>query len=205
MKSVWKKYGAHESLIARHPLSVNLKVSEPGLSGSVSEPAGAWESETGEIIWDNTDSSNAVFKVKTPSARVAAGYIGGKAIELENATVEMDTTPFNWATVTITSLDGKPLEESSRILLAAAGRAENTAMKWNEEKTTVGTGWGDAPTMVEGIPARLIFRDMDKFSVYSLDPAGNRITEVPVFKKGKNQSFSIGAQYKTLWYIIVRE
>jgi hypothetical protein len=36
----------------------------------------------------------------------------------------MDTTPFNWATVAITSLDGKPLEESSRILLVAAGRAE---------------------------------------------------------------------------------
>ncbi len=205
MKSIWKKYGAHESLITRHPISVNLKASEPGLSGAVSEPAGAWESETGEIIWDNTDSSNAVFKVKAPSARIAAGYIGGKAIELKNVTVEMDTTPSNWATVTITSLDGKPLEESSRVLLAAAGRAENTAMKWNKEKTTVGTGWGDSPTRVEGIPARLIFRDMGKFRVHSLDPAGNRMTEVPVFKRGKNQSFSIGAQYKTLWYIMARE
>ncbi|HNR40666.1 MAG TPA: hypothetical protein PKL65_00410 [Bacteroidales bacterium] len=204
MRSVWKKYGAHESLIALHRMDVNMEASNPGLSESVSEPAGPWESDTGEIIWDNNDSSNAVFKVKTPSARVAAGYIGGKAVELGSITVEMDATPFNWATVTITSLDGKPLEVSSRILLSAAGRAENTDMKWNEGKTTVGSGWGEAPTKVEGIPARLVFRDMDRFRVHSLDPAGNRVTEVPVLKRGRNQSFDIDAGYRTLWYIIVR-
>jgi hypothetical protein len=46
---------------------------------------------------------------------------------------------------------------------------------------------------------------MEKISVYALDPAGNQGSEVPVSKRGGELSFGIGAQYKTLWYIITRQ
>jgi hypothetical protein len=46
---------------------------------------------------------------------------------------------------------------------------------------------------------------MDKFSVNALDPAGNQITELKVSKKAGAYVINIGAQYKTLWYIITRE
>jgi hypothetical protein len=45
---------------------------------------------------------------------------------------------------------------------------------------------------------------MNKFKVNALDPSGNPGTEIAVTKKGEDQSFGIGAQYKTLWYIITR-
>ena len=89
-------------------------------------------------------------------------------------------------------------------MLVAAGRVENTDMKWNENHTTVGGEWGKSPTRAEGIPAKLIFRDMEKFSVHALDAAGNQIEEIKVSNKSGEQSFDIGAQYKTLWYILTR-
>jgi hypothetical protein len=57
----------------------------------------------------------------------------------------------------------------------------------------------------EGIPAKLIFRDMDKFTIHSLDAAGNKVAEIKVSKKGSDRSFNIGSQHNTLWYILTRK
>jgi hypothetical protein len=46
---------------------------------------------------------------------------------------------------------------------------------------------------------------MEKFKVFILDPNGNIGNEVNVHKKGAQQSFTIGAQHKTLWYLLKRE
>jgi len=206
MNSIWEEAGAPRELCILYPMAVNVKAAgETELSAPVQDPQGVWESETREIIWDNRDSLQATFKINAPSARAAIGYIGGKSIELGNVTIAMDKTPNNWATITINSLDGKPIENSARILLVAAGRVENSGWQWNQDSTSLGANWGNAPTRAEGIPAGFTFRDMDLFSVRALDPAGNPGTEIPVNKRGKTISFGIGAQYKTLWYILTRE
>ena len=169
------------------------------------KPSGEWISETSEIIWDNTDSTRAVFRIDAPAAKGAIGYIGGRRIELGNLTIEMDSIPGNWAAITLTSLDGKPIEESSKILIVAAGKAENTGWQWNENKTSLGGNWGNAPTRVEGIPAKLTFSNMYKFKIRPLDAYRKPGEEIPVNRKGKNHSVGIGAQYKTLWYLIERD
>ncbi len=204
MKYVWNDAGLYPGLVIQRPVNVNTAATEFGLSEKITATDGPWESETGQIIWDTRDSANAVYRINSPAAKAAIGYIGGKIIDLGNLTIAMDTTRYNWATITATSLDGKPLEVSSRILLAAAGRVENTGWKWDAAKTTLGGDWGKAPTMAEGIPAEIIFRNTSGFKVSALDPAGNPVTDVPVLKKGDEQFFGIGAQYKTLWYIITR-
>ncbi|MBG0858902.1 MAG: hypothetical protein IQL11_05320 [Bacteroidales bacterium] len=205
MNYIWDEAGSESALTLLHPVSVDTDATELKLSEKTDKPEGTWISETGEISWDNNDSINAVFKVNAPAARAAIGYIGGKNIDLGTVSVQMDTTTHNWATITLTSLDGKPLEESSKVLLVAAGRVENTGWKWDEKFTTLGGNWGKAPTRAEGIPAKLIFRDMDKFKVYALDPAGKEITEIDVRKERGDQVLNIGAQYETLWYILTRE
>jgi hypothetical protein len=205
MNLIWDTAGSTNALTILHPISVDTKSAELKLSENVTNPDGPWVSETGEITWENSDSSRAVFMINAPAARAAIGYIGGRDIELGTVSIQMDTTRFNWATITLTALDGKPLEESSKILLVAAGRVENTNWKWDEKFTTLGAEWGESPTLAEGIPARLIFRDMDKFSVHALDPAGNQVKELKVSKKGGAQVINIGAQYKTLWYILTRQ
>jgi len=203
MNYIWEEAGSDYSLTLS-PLEVDTKATRLELSEKVVAPEGAWVSETGEISWENQDSLNAVYKVTSPSARVAAGYLGGKSVALGSVTVEMDTTKHNWATITLTSLDGKPVETSSKILLVAAGRVENTEMIWDEKHTTVGAEGGKAPSLAEGIPARILFSKMDKFSVFALDPTGKETIELEVGRRGGNQVINIGAQYKTIWYIIKR-
>lgn len=205
MNYIWEEAGAADALVILRPMNVNVKAKELKVTEKVDKPSGPWVSETGEIIWDNADSAKAVFKINAPSAKAAVGYIGGQIIDLGNVTVAMDTTPYNWSAITLTALDGKPVEESSKILLVAAGRVENKDMKWDEKKTTVGGEWGNAPTTAEGIPALLTFRNMKEFTVKSLDPSGNTVKEITVKKKRGELSFGIGAQYRTLWYLITRE
>ena len=204
MNYIWDDAGSVNALTLMHPISVDTKAPELKLSESITKPAGPWVSETNEITWENSDSINAVFKVNAPASRAAVGYIGGKSIDLGSVSVQMDPTKNNWATITITSLDGKPVEESSKVLVVAAGRVENTGWKWDDKFTTLGGDWGKAPSRAEGIPAMLVFKGMNKFSVHALDPAGKEMTEVKVIKKGGDQIVNIGAQYKTLWYILER-
>ena len=205
MRYIWEEAGAPAALIALRPMNVKIGGSELKLSEQVAKPTGEWISETGEIKWDNTDSTRAVFRIDAPAAKGAIGYIGGRRIDLGNVSIEMDSIPGNWAAITLTSLDGKSIEESSRILLVAAGKAENTDWQWNENKTSLGRNWGNAPTRVEGIPAKFVFSNMDKFKIRPLDAYRNPGDEIPVTRKGKNLSFGIGAQYKTLWYLIGRD
>lgn len=205
MRYIWEEAEAPSGLISMRPMDIIIGRNELKLSEPVKEPEGPRVSETGEIIWDNSDSTQALFKINAPSAKAVIGYSGGRKTDLGNITISVDSTPNNWAAITLTSLDWKPIEESSKILLVAAGSAENTDWQWNEKKTSLGRNWGKAPTRVEGIPAWFAFRNMPKFRVQLLDPAGNPGDYIPVSRKGNEITFGIGAQYKTLWYIISRE
>ena len=90
------------------------------------------------------------------------------------------------------------------MLLAASGNVENTGMGWNADHTSVGTRWGTAPTICEGISTRVTLAVMPKRAkVYALDGAGARAGEVPVSVAGGKFSFEIGPRFKTLWYEIV--
>jgi hypothetical protein len=202
---VWKKAGAIDALTLMRRTEVDITDDELKLSENITSPEGIWSSESGELMWDHRDSLQSIFTIDAPAAKAAAGYIGGKSIELDKVTVEMDTIPGNWGVITLTAIDGKPLDESSNILLVAAGKAENTDMGWNDEKNSVGTDWGTAPSIVEGIPAKITLLEMDDLKMFALDSAGNRGNEISIMHRKGNQVIHIGAQYKTLWYLLNRE
>lgn len=205
MNEIWEASGAPAALTVIHPMNVSLEAEQFSLSANVSEPDGRWVSDTDELAWDNRDSLHSVFIINSTSAKAAVGYIGGERIELGDVTIAMDSTVYNWATITLTSLDGRPIRESSRILLVAAGRLENTHMGWNQDSTSVSDKWGTSPTRVEGIPAKVVLKGMNPFKVVAMDAAGHAGPAVNVGREGDEQSFNIGAQYRTLWYMLLRE
>ncbi|MFC2123784.1 hypothetical protein ACFLU5_03145 [Bacteroidota bacterium] len=202
---VWKKAGAIDALTLMQRTEVDITGDNLELTEQVTPPDGSWESETGELIWDNRDSLQSIFTIDAPAAKAAIGYIGGKSIELDKVTIGMDTIPGNWGAITLTAIDGKPLDASSNILLVAAGKAENTNMGWNEEKNSVGTNWGTSPSIVEGIPAKITLLEMEDLKMFTLDSAGNRGSELSIVHRKGNQEIHIGAQHKTLWYLLTRD
>ncbi len=157
----------------------------------------------GRAVWDATDAASAHVVVNTPATRAAWGLIGGKTFDLGGVQLAMGSVERNYATVVLTSLDGKPLETTGRILLAAVGSATNPGMKWNETRTSVGQDWGTGPSEVNGIPAELTL-PRGPARMFALDGRGERQAEIPASDGATGTRFKLGPEHRTLWYEIVK-
>ena len=106
----------------------------------------------------------------------------------------------NFAAVTLTPTDGKPLAASRRLLLTLAGKVENQDMVWNADRTSVGDQWGHGPTVAEGIPATVTLKTSAARRVWALDGTGKRVQEVPATYANGAVTFTVGPMYNTLWF-----
>ena len=105
--------------------------------------------------------------------------------------------------VQLTVMDGDDFKSARRILITATGKAANTDMKWTSDAhESVGRNWGRAPSLVEGIAAKITLPVSDKkMKAWALDERGHRRDEVPM----KEGIIEIGPQYRTLWYEVATE
>jgi hypothetical protein len=165
-------------------------------------PQGKRLSSTNEIAWDATDPTTATYTVNAPAVRAAVGYVGRRDVVLGDVSIRVTKAEKDWASVAVGALDGKPVGESSRVLIVAAGRTENSNMGWNEDRTSVSRQWGNAPTVVEGISAKI--RLPGDASVAALDAAGRPTAKIPTRNTVGGTEVEIGPQYKTLWYAVTR-
>ena len=151
------------------------------------------------LRWDD----KTPFRLDVPAAKVLVGRCTGERHDFQGASFDVAANASGFAAFALTAMDGKPLAESRRMLLAVAGNVENTGMGWNERRTSVGTNWGTAPTVCEGIEARVTVSTVAKTAtVYALDGKGRRVREVPSTLKDGALSFQTGTDFATLWYEI---
>ncbi|NIA15134.1 MAG: hypothetical protein GWP08_13765 [Nitrospiraceae bacterium] len=160
-------------------------------------------STTGQIRWDSTVKERASYTVNAPAVRAAVGYIMGRELQLGDMRIHVTKAESGWATVAAGALDGKPLAESSKILVVAVGRVENSNMGWNADRTSVGRHLGTAPTVAEGISA--VLRIPGGMKVAALDEAGNPKAEVASTFHDGALEFQIGPEHETLWYAVTPE
>ena len=200
VSALWQEAGfALPSVLARR---VALRFARSGAL-VVSEKTEDIQPEPGPIVWDASDPKRAAFTVNAPSVCAAVGFIAGQKIKLGDVTIEVSQTQTNWASVALAALDAKPIAESGRLLLVAAGRVENTGMGWDEKRTTLARRWGSEPTIAEGIAATVTLARRGEAKVCALDAAGMRQSDVPTKPgPGGRIALKIGPEYKTLWYLI---
>jgi hypothetical protein len=75
------------------------------------------------------DWSNRVFRIDTPRSQAAVGFFNGSStVDLQNVTISCTNA---YAAVLATSLDGKPIASSDRVLLQAA--TEHRPYGWREQ------------------------------------------------------------------------
>jgi hypothetical protein len=154
--------------------------------------------DNNQMVWDITEEGRGVVTIFSESSRGVIGYGGGKKFALRDITVEPgDTVQNGWSTITVNSF-GKSF------LVTATGLAENTGMVWkNAEKSSVGRDWGSAPSMVEGVSAKITFGNVPqraKVIAYALDERGARREPVQVERPGNGVILNIGPKWKTIWY-----
>lgn len=161
-------------------------------------------SDTGELCWDLREKGRGVVTVDAARSKAVVGFGGGKRFELGGVVIEPGPTlQAGWSVVSVTAMDGGFAKPPCRMLVTATGEAENTRMGWKgPERNTVGRDWGEAPTLVEGIPARITVPFAARsVAAWALDERGRRGEPLEVKADAAGRAVvAIGPERKTLWY-----
>jgi hypothetical protein len=165
-----------------------------------------YASDTGELLWDLGNRQRGVVTVDTPKSKAVIGYGGGKRFALGGVVIEPgDTAQDGWCTVTLTAMEGNLSTGPARLLFTATGLTENTGMKWKSAaKDSVGRDWGKAPSLVEGVPARLTLPfPAARLQAWALDERGQRKAALTVQSGGDDKALlALEPAKQTLWYEI---
>ena len=145
-------------------------------------------------------ASGGQYQATLSSGECVVGYVGGQTVTLENNTLTFPKFGNNFAAMTLTAMDQQPLNKSQKLLLTLVGKVENQGMGWNADRTSVGDQWGLGPTMAEGIPATVTLKTNGPRTVWALDGTGARKQSVPSTYAHGTLTFTVGPQFKTLWY-----
>ncbi|HVZ27649.1 MAG TPA: hypothetical protein VG798_03250, partial [Rhizomicrobium sp.] len=165
-------------------------------------------SDTGELSWRvgrdthgvahdglvtiDSDRSNALvgFIRQNPDAKVR--YISA---DIQN----------DFAALTLSSLDGKPLARSDRMLLTATARVENTGSVWNKRHTMLQV-WGTAPTVIEPVTGWVQLKGLEgavAVTATALDGDAKPIREIPARYLETSWEFPVGDPVTTTYLIRV--
>ena len=90
--------------------------------------------------------------------------------------------------------------ESKKLILR--GSTEITSIPRFNGKITCYKLWGVAPTLTEGIRAKIMIHTSADIEVWALDNTGARVKQVPVSTEGEYKVFEISPEYRTIWYEI---
>ncbi len=161
-------------------------------------------SDTGELTWDLNPEGRGTVTINTPRSKAVVGFGGGRRFDLGGVVVEPGPTRQDgWCAITVTAMEGELGGAPCRVLITASGQVENSTMGWKgADKSTVGKDWGQAPTLVEGIPARITLPVAAAASAaWALDERGQRRESVaPSADADGHAVLAIGPRYLTLWY-----
>jgi hypothetical protein len=175
-----------------------------GQAGPFERPAGPkYVADSGELTWDRGDPKRGVVTVAAARSKAVIGYGGGRRFDLGGGVVAEPgpAAQDGWSVLTLTAVEGEIAAGPARLLVAAAGLAENTAMGWTSPaKESVSNTWGKPPSLVEGVPARLTLpRPAARVRAWALDERGRRRDAVPV-SGGDVAVIELGPKWHTLWY-----
>ncbi len=158
-------------------------------------PAGPkFASDTGELTWDTLDKA---VTIDTARSKGVLGFVERRSYDLGGVKLDFAATRAGFACVQLTVLDGADFKTARRILVTATATAENTGMEWtNDKKESVGTKWGRAPSLAEGVAAKITLPLSKKLKAWALDDRGQRRAELPL----TDGVLEISPDHKTLWY-----
>lgn len=155
-------------------------------------------SDTGEL---RRDTKEGYFLVDTPRTQIACGCLNrltGERDKLSQLTVN---SPNDFATLALSSLDGRPLGESSRMLLTAVGNARNADAEI--EDFVIKNMGRKGPVMAEPVQAVISLKRVPghPLKAYALDTlTGERRQELTVSASPESVTVEIGRQYGTIYY-----
>jgi hypothetical protein len=139
--------------------------------------------------------------VDTDRTQALIGFLKANPKSLKNLSAAIDN---NFASIVLSSLDGKPLAQSAKMLLTAGSRVSNTNMKWNDTRTRA-ANQGESPSLIEPVTGAVLLRDLSAATAVwltALDGSGNPLgAPVQAKKTAAGWSLVIGTPVTT-WYVV---
>jgi hypothetical protein len=164
-------------------------------------PGEAVASDTGELAWHHGQKGHGLVTIQTERSQALIGYLGRAPASVQNLAAKIEN---EFAAVVLTSLDGEPIAQAQRLLLAATARAANTGMKWNDKRTSL-TDWGTAPTLIEPVRGFITLRGLDSVEQVEAVPldGGARPLGKPVAAERTTDGWRLPlGEPATTWYLI---
>ncbi|WP_311270658.1 hypothetical protein [Sphingobium sp. WCS2017Hpa-17] len=113
-------------------------------------------SDTGELSW-RVEPQGGVISVDTPCSQALVGFARAAGTATTHLSADIGN---DFAAITLSALDGKPLRTADRMLLTATAKAGNSGQAWNDRHAMLDI-WGTAPTWIEPVRGWLTLRDLD--------------------------------------------
>jgi hypothetical protein len=158
-------------------------------------------SDTRQLAWYHSSLRNGLVTVDAPRTQALIGFVKSNGKSVSNLAAEVENT---FCTILLSSLDQKPIAQTSRLLLVAGGRVENTGQQWNTAGTDV-TNWGGPPTLIEQVKGSLTLRHLEDARAVHLQPIdGAGQPQGPLIdavKTGDGWEIQLGKAVTT-WYEI---
>jgi hypothetical protein len=111
-------------------------------------------------------------------------------------------TPF--CAITLSSLDDKPIAQSSRLLLTTGARVANTGMQWDAKRHSLDK-WGGPPSCIEPVTGTVVLRGLEAvrdLNLRALDGAGNPLgRQMDCRKSDDGWVLEIGKP-PAVWYVL---
>ncbi|NOY80459.1 MAG: glycoside hydrolase family 5 protein [Kiritimatiellaeota bacterium] len=154
-------------------------------------------SDTGQI---RRHADESVLLIDTPRTQIATGFIH-RLPDMEDRLTDLGIeSATRFATVGLISLDGRPVRDSTRLLLVAVANARNADTKCGGGRLEV---MGKGPVLAEPVAAKLTLRSSHaaRMEIHALDPlTGKRGQPLEPTATDVDFTFSIGARYRTIYY-----
>jgi hypothetical protein len=163
------------------------------------------ESDTGELRWRHADRKAGVVTVSSPRTESLIGFAKPGA---QNPLRHLRSGITNeFLSLSLTSLDDKPIAESGRLLLVATtGSAKNTGQKFAEDGKTL-ENWGCGPVLIDPVAGELTLIGLAKARMVRFAPLTGEGRMAGDFTPAKELSgdwqFNLGTPATTWWIIQV--
>lgn len=168
---------------------------------SEAAPLGRIEADTGQLGWYGADDERGQVVVNSPHTQALIGFLDDDSRSTRNVTAKLDT-PF--ASVILTSLDGRPIAKSERLLLATTATSAHTGFEWNDDRKTV-KQWGTSPTLIEPVRGEVMLKglgDANAMTYQPLTAEGSPLGEPKTVKVTDSQAILELVEPAATWYIL---
>jgi hypothetical protein len=157
------------------------------------------------LEWQTGDGGGRVRFTGQGCAGVV-GFVAGETLEAGPLRIVPGGTSLGgFAVVLLSAVDGQELGGPGRYLITALGACRNPGMVWNAERNSVGTQWGEGPTLCEGVPLSVtVPGSAGTVELFGLNPDGTRRSAVSAAGGASGGGpYELGADQETLWYELV--